>query len=214
MGEYVEDFKLGTCESLYYVRYQDVKQIASIHPQAKTYLDHSKGWLYRFPFPDEDKTSGLFPNYENPYNYGLEIFVPHDTVESDPKFHNEICHSINMNGGHNINVFNPCPYSEDFKNVKHSHDYDEGLFHKDSQDRKYRVIKIRFIKFIQNGGGWVQDTVFECGYCGSMFRVGAETKSRIKDFIAEKHIKQIEFRDGVRTEVKSEFWQEVYNRIE
>lgn len=67
MGEYVNykgtEVKIGTCESLYYVTYPKFKEAFeqgllkpsefSVHP-AKC-LEVDSGFLFRFPFPDEDK---------------------------------------------------------------------------------------------------------------------------------------------------------------
>ncbi len=65
MGEYIvyngREIKIGTCESLYYVTFE--KLFKMYQQEGKTtdpenlpiYLQTQQGFLFRFPFPDEDK---------------------------------------------------------------------------------------------------------------------------------------------------------------
>lgn len=86
MGEYVKykgkEVKIGTCEHLYYASYQKFKQAFedgllrpsdhSVHPERC--LRPDSGFLFRFPFPDEDKLAfgdiGQFP-----FDRGVPIHI-------------------------------------------------------------------------------------------------------------------------------------------
>lgn len=113
MGEYIDCkygyIKLGTCEDLYYSRYDDVKSL----PEAHAYIGN--GFRYRFPFPEED---GTRPGSYEPYNKGYLIGIypslaPKlaELIRSDEWDHQEICHSCSYNGAYNVNVFHACPLS-------------------------------------------------------------------------------------------------------
>lgn len=56
MGEYAkrgsEDVKIGTCENLYYLRYEDRFNVRHIPGNVNPITDHGLRW--RLPFPDED----------------------------------------------------------------------------------------------------------------------------------------------------------------
>ena len=86
MGEYVKykgkEVKTGTCEHLYYASYQKFKQAFEdgllrpsdhgVHPERC--LRPDSGFLFRFPFPDEDKLPfgdiGQFP-----FDRGVQIQI-------------------------------------------------------------------------------------------------------------------------------------------
>jgi len=86
MGEYVkykgQEVKIGTCESLYYVSYPRFKEafeqglLAPSEfsvPPAKC-LEVDSGFLFRFPFPDEDRLSfGEIGNHD--FDRGLPIRI-------------------------------------------------------------------------------------------------------------------------------------------
>ena len=73
MGEYAkrksdgEEVKIGTCESMYYLRYEDKNNVEPCEGSGY-------GIYYRLPFPDEDDVD--IGNYEN-YNRGYPLY---DTV--------------------------------------------------------------------------------------------------------------------------------------
>ena len=73
MSEYVGEFKVGTCENLYYVRYTDLLTMQNLGIECSEYLDEKHGFRYRFPFPDEDSL-----NYQNDeyYDNGFDRVFP------------------------------------------------------------------------------------------------------------------------------------------
>ena len=70
MGEYATrkdntQIKIGTCESMYYVRYEDFKNLRDI-----TCGSNPEGLIFRLPFPDEDGIG--IGEYED-YKRGLDL---------------------------------------------------------------------------------------------------------------------------------------------
>ena len=61
--------KIGTCERMYYLRYEDREKVAKI-PHSLDPMD-SKGLFFRLPFPDEDH---LQPGDYDHYNRGLVLY--------------------------------------------------------------------------------------------------------------------------------------------
>jgi len=56
MGEYAKyngkEIKIGTCEAMYYLRYEDRGRVTPLPGNVKPCVD--KGLFFRLPFPDED----------------------------------------------------------------------------------------------------------------------------------------------------------------
>ena len=85
MGEYIrkngKEYKLGTCEDLYYTTYKELARVkkegylsqTSGNDTPSNYL-HSGNYRFRFPFADEDHEKE-FGSYEN-FNRGLLFVVP------------------------------------------------------------------------------------------------------------------------------------------
>lgn len=77
MGEYARfngtDIKIGTCENMYYLRFEDrykVRPIAgNVNPARVT------GLRWRLPFPDEDHCQ---PGSHKEYNRGLRLYKVHE----------------------------------------------------------------------------------------------------------------------------------------
>ena len=115
MGEYIEDrgdvMKLGTCEDLYYVTYDDLKTIvdtcARLYPnnlQPRAYLGN--GFRYRFPFPDRNGK----PDNKEDFDRGELVTVP-DEILFDGE-HYVIAKSLKPKSsfGFNINAMITCPF--------------------------------------------------------------------------------------------------------
>ena len=165
MGEYTkingEQVKLGTCENLYYMRFEQLKQLDA---EARAeYGDESQGYRYRFPFPEEDTRQ--LGNYED--HNKMRIY----NVTSKPELcadmdHNTICSSHSApGGGYNINIINDCPMSKEFKGK--------------SSPRDWRIIGICQQKQV-NGELW---TVVECPYCGAKSRLDKEAALELCEVI-------------------------------
>ena len=164
MGEYCyyhkEAVKLGTCESLYYIRHGDlVRMIAAGEVEKmpgndapEAYLDGS--YRFRFPFPDEDDLRPFtYQDYDRAFvvsvtGAGLLFTDEHYTVGASfqPR-----------GGGYNVNVSLPCPQSADFDQVKSS-----GI--------TWQVVEIVQQRPI-DGDLW---TVVRCPYCHAAWRLPTE----------------------------------------
>ena len=114
MGEYVKFqnkiIKLGTCEDLYYGRFQQIKDNLALMQQVdgndkpEQYLNPENGYRYRFPFPDEDgRKLGEYEKHER----GLLIGVSYEVLTGVE--HNKICKSTDCQGGYNVNHYIICP---------------------------------------------------------------------------------------------------------
>jgi hypothetical protein len=87
MGEYVNfrghHVKLGTCEDLYYARYEQIKEALPFcsklegNMEPREYLEPKNGFRYRFPFPDEDNTP--MGNFKECHK-GFSLPVPNSII--------------------------------------------------------------------------------------------------------------------------------------
>lgn len=75
MGEYAklkttkQDIKIGTCESMYYLRFEDRHAVEYIPGNINPTRDYDLRW--RLPFPDED---GMPPGSYEDYSRGVRLF--------------------------------------------------------------------------------------------------------------------------------------------
>jgi len=93
MGEYVKykrsEVKIGTCESLYYVSYPKFTEaLAAGHVRKaennlypSEYSKAGAGFLFRFPFPDEDRLK--FGDIKEGFDRGVKITMTDPTVLED-----------------------------------------------------------------------------------------------------------------------------------
>ena len=159
MGEYAsvqgERIKLGTCESLYYVRHD---QLHLLDKAADRSLYGGGSFRFRFPFLDEDgKAPGDFDNYDR----GLSLpfgAKPGAAWAQDPEHHDAKWHSINSAGAYNVNVRVPCPVA-----------IDRDIYQTSPIPERHPVEIVA-----QKPVGGELWTVLRCGWCGSMWRIDAE----------------------------------------
>jgi hypothetical protein len=170
MGEYIQldgrPYKIGTCESLYYVRYTDLADwIAAGRAQRDpgnadpaVYLNGAH--RFRFPFPDEDgaETTRLAA-YVQSYERGLTVRA--DSALLEGVAHLDVDKWLRPgeldHGG--CNVYLPCPYdTEAFDHLRHS-----------------PVGDARFVSIVQqrpfDGCLW---TVVRCPFCGALWRLTSD----------------------------------------
>jgi len=211
MGEYLKvngkEIKLGTCESLYYVRLSDLQEIEALgisetidgNESVKEYLDPASLYRYRFPFPNEDGTPA--GDYE-PYDKGFAVKIDPETAPQLYRYlrgteweHNTVCHSCNVDGAYNVNILLPCPLAHDFPtNVKLS------------QGGASPVIEIVQQKQVE-GKVW---TVIRCGYCKSMIRLDAEGGAELSATLNKQADEMAHFKDNAST---VEYYREIAARI-
>ncbi len=187
MGEYVkfnnQVIKLGTCEDLYYARFQQIKDNLYLMEKVEGndvpagYLEPKHGYRYRFPFPDEDGRK--LGDYENS-DRGLLVGVPYNVFQETE--HTKICRATNCQGGYNVNHYLTCPADPDFI---------------ETCSPRPRSAPIEIVQQKQvDGQLW---TVCRCGWCQSKFRIPRETAEILCAAIVD--------------ESKDEYWQEVAKRI-
>lgn len=208
MGQYIKGRKIGTCESMYYMRISEALELARIGAcdddkiTFKEYLsDNETKW--RFPFPCEDllegeQAGGLMDGGDThkintaPYDKGfmvpaLGVDVGHDTIA---------VHNTHKGGGYGFNMLIPCPDSKEYAQLIQG-----GL--KESMGRSQGpYLSVRFLAMRDSitpdcvctaacGAGQGHrvrciQTVFECARCGHLQRFSPDDVAKIKDQ-ARKH---------------------------
>ncbi len=165
MGEYLTThtgtrIKLGTCETLYYVRYDEVLLESAINKPFAEYLDPKGTWIYRFPNPLEDGESVDAANSREPFGY------PIFNVSGIDIAHEDVCLPCGCDGAYNINVFVACPASNGIKSYRVS------------QNGAAHPIKITGERIRENVKGLY--TICECGYCGAAFGLDEKEAELLK----------------------------------
>lgn len=211
MGEYLKvngkEIKLGTCESLYYVRLSDLQEIEALgiaekidgNDELAGYLDPQNGYRYRFPFPNEDNTPA--GDYEN-YDKGFSVVIdPHTApqlygfLRGEEWEHGTICHSCNVDGAYNVNILLPCPLAHDFpKDIKLS------------QGSAQPVIEIVQLKQVE-GKIW---TVIRCGFCKSAIRLDEEGGTELATVLNAYADNMARYKDNEST---VEYYREMARRV-
>lgn len=163
MGQYYKKSKIGTCESMYYMRLSEAQELAK-HGAAdddgikfSDYLTDGRT-KWRFPFPDED--AGI----PDDCKYNKSFMIPSGDIEVG---HGEICISNNIDGGNNVNIFLPCPYSKEFK---------EAGIRTSTGGPGQQMLKV-VMEGMRDGK---VKTIFECARCGEMQRFSDDDVEKIK----------------------------------
>jgi hypothetical protein len=196
MGEYIEVggqmVKIGTCEDLYYIRFDDLREVVKTAKQIGgnlepvDYLKPEHGFRYRFPFPDEDNL-GAF-NYDD-YDKGLLIFLSPELapelIANLPTWeHYTIAHPCNYHGTCHVNIMTTCPLcDEPPKNM--------------TEPSKAVVISQQKQA---DGELWV---VIACPYCGAKVRI---------DRLGALELASCVLAMG-KDENSSKYWREVARRV-
>jgi len=168
MGQYYKKNKIGTCESMYYMRLSTAQELAELGEKDddgikfSDYLsDNETKW--RFPFPDEDK------GIPSACKYNKSFMIPAGNVEVN---HTAICLSNSIEGTYNVNIFLPCPYSQEFKDKEIKTSYGGA------GEQMLNVI-MEGIRTQEDGTRRVM-TIFECARCQQMQRFPADDIVKIK----------------------------------
>lgn len=178
MGQYYKGRKIGTCERMYYMRQDEAEQLASIGArdddgiEFKEYLSDNIT-AFRFPFPCEDKLTA-----QELGNVGHEKSISIPAGNLSDVGHNTICISNSPRNmlGHNVNIFIPCIYSQEFK--------DSGLKLSNGGAGE------QFLDILYTGNRYVNETktgtmqkktIFACSRCGQEQRFDDEAINIIKE---------------------------------
>ncbi|HUW09174.1 MAG TPA: hypothetical protein VM537_05555 [Anaerolineae bacterium] len=170
MGEYIkfqdERLKVGTCEDLYYVTYDQLLEMvqngAEQAPHNLPPADYlANGFRYRFPFPNDDGTD---------FDKGVILYAPPDLLRDNE--HERVCKSLApKGGGYNINAFITCPMSPDA---------DPKQF---SVGPHPRVVEVVQQKAVDNCL-WL---VLRCPYCGAKWRIPPDAATEFVEYIRQKY---------------------------
>lgn len=166
MGQYYKKRKIGTCETMYYMRLAEAQALAAQGARDddgisfNNYLTDNTT-RFRFPFPDEDglTSDAYYKNHEKSFLLpASDIDVHHDTI---------CVHNTHQGGGYGFNMFLPCPYSQEFKNL--------GLqVSIGGQGSQYLHV---LYEGVRNGE---IKTIFACARCGQQQRFSTDDVERIK----------------------------------
>ena len=190
MGEYLnfdgEDVKIGTCENLYYLRYDFLKdnldRFKAGDQEPKSYL--SDGSRFRFPFPEEDTQQ---PFHYEKFDKGLTVPVDRKDFEIE---HSTVTAHIQANGGgYGINYFIPCPGLNRELEIEHSNI---------SERFPLDIVQLKPV----GEEVWL---VVRCGYCGVRVRFDYKESKKLTD-----HIEKLHEND---TEENQDYWNKVCSRI-
>ena len=181
MGEYLHNVKLGTCESLYYTTYDQLKnwQVSG----KDEFLKLDSGYRFRFPFPDEKNKIGDYDDY----NRGWPIIIPKGifTMNHGKKF---------LRTDSDLNIKNAVPmgfYVDCPTTIKAYRWSNEG-------NESYEIVQQKFCTDEETGDPMLQ-TVFRCPYCGELARANVTEAKAISDYLSEQS-KQIEKHDPQKAE--------------
>lgn len=195
MGEYGKylnrEIKLGTCESMYYIRYSQRGLIAplpnSLNIQDDSILSHIR---FRFPWPDEDS---LEPgDYEN---FGRTELIPNS---KSPKDADHGAASFSMGKGYFLR--GPCPCS----GAAYSANGEELEVRLRSGDPEGDLELMQ--QAVRGGTLCIAVLCRACGECWSLGKEGAE------ESVCAPLEKEIERLRPLASE-RGAFWSEVLRRI-
>jgi hypothetical protein len=180
MGEYLHKnggaVKIGTCENLYYYRYEDFKKERFDEGEAgkAPYLKPNV-YRFRFPFPDEDNIS---PGEYKEHNKGLLFIVP-KLINLDIMDHKEIfirTDTYITEGAPAMGMQIPCPMGEHFPKEIQLFDWQNA--------RNNHIFELVQQKPIINEMGLLKLwTVIRCPYCHEMVRIDAEEVGKIMKYV-------------------------------
>lgn len=182
MGEYFSNTKLGTCESLMYVRREEVEKRCAENPneintnrgnltKLEGYLDLKCKWIYRFPFSSEDNDNWSDINNRD-YFKTLDITIDTNILPIPHKDFVQISASILGEDFATVNL--PfCLYSDKARGL--------GVSVLNQYYQKIKVVGQKYTDDCPSGY-----TLFACGCCGAEFYFDQEEdlvhiKERMRD---------------------------------
>jgi hypothetical protein len=148
MGEYAkfcgQEIKIGTCEDMYYLRYDQAHLVSPMSGNVDPVRDRA-GLRFRFPFPDEDSVSP--GEFDNPFR-SASVYV--DDVDWEGIDH----HTIQFRNDRGLIVNLPCPEvgGNPLRIMKNGY------------AGNIAVVQQRWVDGILV-------TVCQCGSCGAAFRL-------------------------------------------
>lgn len=194
MGEYVqftpendrarcEHVKLGTCEELMYVRHGDLVEAyqrgqLACDGDLSVYMSPSEGWLYRLPFPDEDRTdmqARAVLTYDVPFRCVQFCSV---AVARNMCHRPVVVHTSARGGGYGINHRITCPNDPSWEHTCSAHC---GY-----------VLELRYQGLRVVGGTPRLVPVVACGYCGVMYSYDGQEMAELLEELRDEHPQLVE----------------------
>ncbi len=168
MGQYYKGSKIGTCETMYYMRLEEAKDLALQGAKDDDGIGFDDYVLdnttrFRFPFPNEDGWTHIALVGKDDFAPTFEL--PAQRLKIN---HQDICVSNSFKkGGSNVNILLPCPHSEEFKKsgIKMSNG---------GAGMQYVSVKYQAIRDEK------EKTIFECPRCHQEQRFDDDTVEEIK----------------------------------
>lgn len=163
MGQYFKGDKIGTCENMYYLKLSEAEEMAALGLADddgitfKEYLEDNTT-RFRFPWPDEDNIKGDFVERVpfKTFDLPCPIKINHDSI---------VVHNTHKGGGYGMNIWIPCPHSNEF-NLKTS-----------TGGAGEQFVSIVF-QAIRDGR---EKTIFACARCGQQQRFEDADVQKIKE---------------------------------
>lgn len=171
MGEYAEYngemVKIGTCESMYYLRHEDREKVNPVEGSLDPRTCHNLFW--RLPFPDEDNvTPGDYERFDRGVPLGVAFEGP-----AEPEGIIQLTHACGLM----INY--PC---------HHGHTQERpggagvGVFW---NGRAQWFYELAHIKNMPDG---TFRAVYRCRFCGKMWSIGPEDWPEFRQHIVDEEL--------------------------
>ena len=175
MGQYIkfkdEEVKIGTCESCYYVTFDQMKQLTETGQlkdcgdgDGDSYIKLDSGYRFRFPFPDEKNIQPF--SFSDP-DKGFLIQIPKSLgIEIG---HSEMFRRLGFKDSNTphyleFGVNLPCVQDTEQKNVNfRKWNFQDSL-----------IFEVVQQKYCTQEGKAILSTCVRCPYCGSVSRLSEE----------------------------------------
>jgi len=165
MGEYLHNVKLGTCESLYYTTYNQLKNW--LVSGKENFLKVNSGYRFRFPFPDEkNRRIGDYDNFDR----GYLINIPKGIFEMNHGQKWVRTDDLKINApvmGFNID----CPTKI---NNARRWNYEET--------ESFEIVQQKLV-IDENSKQTELQLVLRCPYCGEMARASFDEANKIAEYL-------------------------------
>ena len=169
MGQYYKGNKIGTCESMYYMRLEQAQKLESQGQSDDDGILFSEYLTdnvtrFRFPFPNEDGLSQ--EELLNITDYSPSFEIPAGCLEDVG--HSDKCYSSqNESGKRNVNMFVPCIHSEEFKKL--------GIqLSSGGAGEQFLSVKMQGMRDGE------EKTIFACSRCGAQQRFSDDDIVKLK----------------------------------
>ena len=170
--------KLGTCQDLYYITYDQLeKELPNMTQRPgnlapKDYLNPRYGFRYRFPFPDE---AGLTETHED-FERGFQISIPRNLFPQGAIeiAHKTFYHRIEHKSGYRFTLNTPCPADENGK--LEFNDY--------SNIRGNLILEIVQQKIVETR----LTTLVRCPFCGAVCRLSEDEITTLYNIVHDENL--------------------------